>query len=206
MSMNKSKALEIFEAAKIYCEDHYADELIWAKSISSQSFANLKSKQFLAEYCWVVFASGFKVSTIEAIFPQLKEAYKNFDLEPLSRMRSIRPVLEIFNNERKAKAFLEGSKSIAREGFSNFKKRLRKEGIDMLEELPGIGPITKLHLAKNIGFVDEAKPDVWIVREADLCSSTPKELVEFLGEMYGLSNHVVDVILWRYGADKKLKM
>lgn len=57
-------------------------------------------------------------------------------------MRSIRPVLEIFNNERKAKAFLEGSKAIDKEGFSNFKKRLRKEGIDMLEELPGFHPET----------------------------------------------------------------
>ncbi len=202
--MNEAKALELFEAAKDYCEEHYPDELIWAKSISPQTFTNLKSKQFLAEYCWVVFASGFKVSTIEAIFPKLKETYKNFDLEALNRMRSVSPVLKIFNNERKAKAFLDGSKAIAQEGFSNFKKRLRKEGIDMLEELPGIGPITKLQIAKNIGYVDEAKPDIWLERAADFCNSSPKELVGFLGESYNLSNHVVDVIIWRFGADNKL--
>jgi hypothetical protein len=119
-------------------------------------------------------------------------------------MKSLKPALAVFNNERKASSFLKGSKLVAREGFSAFKKRLQIEGVDMLEKLPGIGPITKYHLAKNIGLVDEAKPDIWLVRTADACSSTVEELVAFLSEKYSMSRHAVDVILWRHGADNGL--
>jgi 3-methyladenine DNA glycosylase Tag len=202
----EATAIRMFEAAKAYCEENYADELDWANSISPETFRNLRAKRFLSEYCWVVYASGFKVSTVEAIFPNLRTAFKEFELEDLGKMKSIKPVLAAFNNERKANSFLEGSKLIAKEGFSAFKKRLRKEGLDMLEQLPGIGPITKYHLAKNIGLVDEAKPDIWLVRAADVCSSTVQELVAFLSEKYSMSRHAVDVILWRYGADKGLEL
>lgn len=202
--MKQAAAVRMFESAKTYCEAVYPDEVDWAKSISPETFKNLRSKRFLYHYCWVVYASGFKVSTIEAIFPDLKIAFKDFELEDLAKMKSIKPVLAIFNNERKATSFLEGSKVIAKEGFSAFKKRLQNAGMDKLEELPGIGPITKFHLAKNIGLVDEAKPDVWLVRAADACSSTVDELVAFLSEKYSMSCHAVDVILWRYGADKGL--
>lgn len=194
----------MFESAKAYCEAEHADEVDWANSITPETFKNLRAKRFLSEYCWVVYASGFKVSTIEAIFPNLKSAFKEFELEGLAKMKSIKPVLAVFNNERKASSFLEGSKAIAKEGFSAFKKRLQNAGTDMLEELPGIGPITKFHLAKNIGLADEAKPDVWLVRAADACATSVEELVAFLSDKYGMSRHAVDVILWRYGADKGL--
>lgn len=194
----------MFESAKAYCEKEHPDEVDRANSITPNTFKNLRSKQFLSEYCWVVYASGFKVAILETIFPDLKAAFKDFELDELAKMKSTKPVLAIFNNERKANSFLAGSKRIAQEGFSEFKKRLQNTCVDMLEELPGIGPITKFHLAKNIGLVDEAKPDVWLVRAADACSSTVKELVAFLSEKYGMSRHAVDVILWRYGADKGL--
>ncbi len=202
--MHKDTAINMFEAAKTYCEEYCQDELEWVTSVSPDTFKNLKSKQFLYNYCQVVYRSGFKASTIEAHFPDLKIAFKNFDLEILARMRSIKPVLAVFNNETKAKSFLGGCKMIAEEGFPTFKKRLKKEGIDKLEQLPGIGPITKAHLAKNIGLEDIPKPDIWLVRAADKCSSTVDELVAFISEKYGMSHHVVDVILWRYGADKDL--
>lgn len=194
----------MFENAKYYCEKNYPDELKWANEINTKTFKNLKSKQFLAEYCWVVYASGFKVSTVESVFPDLKNAFKGFDIQTLSKMSSIKPALQVFNNERKAGCFLKGCKAVAEEGFSIFKKRLEKEGVDMLEQLPGIGPITKLHLAKNIGLVDEAKPDIWLERAAKANNASVNELVKFLSKKYSMSRHVVDVVLWRYGADKSL--
>ncbi len=202
--MKQATAIRMFEAAKAYCETEHPNEIAWANSITHETFKNLRSKRFLSEYCWVVYASGFKVSIIEAIFSDLQAAFKEFELVKLAKMKSTKSVLAIFNNERKANSFLDGSKVIAKEGFSAFKKRLQNEGVDMLEELPGIGPITKFHLAKNIGFLDEAKPDVWLVRAADACSSTVQELVTFLSDKYVMSRHAVDVILWRYGADKGL--
>lgn len=202
--MNRGRASRMFEEAKHYCEESYSDELEWANGINAETFRNLKSKRFLTEYCWVIYASGFKVSTVEAIFPDLQKAFKGFDIQALSRMRSIKPALQVFNNERKADSFAKGSKAIAKEGFSTFKKRLKQEGVDMLEQLPGIGPITKYHLAKNIGLVDEAKPDIWLVRAAEASKTSVNELVEFLSEKYDMSRHAVDVVLWRHGADNGL--
>jgi len=194
----------MFEEAKLYCEENYPDELEWANGINAETFRTLRSKRFLTEYCWVIYASGFKVATVETVFPSLKEAFKGFDIQALSRMRSIKPALQVFNNERKADSFAKGSKIIAEEGFSAFKKRLKKEGVDMLEQLPGIGPITKYHLAKNIGLIDEAKPDIWLVRAAEASNTSVKQLVEFLSKKYSMSRHAVDVVLWRHGADNGL--
>jgi len=126
-------------------------------------------------------------------------------------MRSINPVLKIFNSERKANSFLNGSKLIANEGFSEFKKRIKsafeisvEDGLQELEELPGIGPTTKYHLAKNLGLADVAKPDIWLIRIAEVHNASVNELVGFLSETYQMSRHTVDYILWRYLADNGL--
>jgi len=204
--MNKTKAKRMFEEALSYCEENYRKELEWAKGAGWGTFQKLTAKEFLGQYCWVVYASGFRVSIIERIFPELEKAFKYFDLDSLARMRSCSAALSVFNNKRKADSFLKGSKRIAKEGFQSFKRRLEEQGVDMLEELPGIGPITKYHLAKNIGFVDEAKPDVWLVRASKACNTTVDGLVAFLSEHYKMSRHVVDVVLWRHGADNQLGM
>lgn len=158
---------------------------------------------------YTLAASPARASPIGGFFAPLpavavQAQSKEFDIRKLSRMRSINPVLRVFNNTRKANSFLSGSKKIAQEGFSVFKRRLKTRGVDMLQELPGLGPITKFHLAKNIGLVDAAKPDIWLERSAQHCSSTVDELVTYLSDRYGMSQHVVDVILWHYGADKGL--
>ncbi len=188
--------------------DHIRQEhpevLDWAENVNQDTFKWLKSKEFLDEYCWVIYASGFRVAVIEAKFPLLRKAFKDFDLTALARMRSLKAVLDVFNNERKAECFLAGSKVIADEGFAKFKRRLKDQGVCVLETLPGIGPITKFHLAKNIGLVDEAKPDIWLVRAAKECSASVDELVTFLSKRNQMSRHVVDVTLWQYGADKNL--
>ncbi|TAJ99279.1 hypothetical protein EPO44_10645 [bacterium] len=72
----------------------------------------------------------------------------------------------------------------------------------MLEELPGIGPITKFHLAKNIGLADVAKPDIWLERAAKLCrAASVKQLTTYLTEAIGESHHILDVAIWHYGVD-----
>lgn len=197
--------MAMFEEAWKYCENNFVDEIAWANSISPRTFKYLKLKHFLSEYCWVVYASGFKVSILEKIYPNLQAAFKDFDIEAINRMRSIQPVLDVFNNERKASNFLDGTKQIAKQGFTDYKRQLKEEGMDLLEKLPGIGPITKYHLAKNIGLVDEAKPDIWLVRAAEVCSSSVQELIFFLSKKYNISSHAIDVILWRYGTETSFK-
>jgi hypothetical protein len=68
-------ALQMFKSAKAYYEAEYLYEVEWANSITPETFINLKSKRFLSEYCWVIYASGFIVSTYllelqENIYPE----------------------------------------------------------------------------------------------------------------------------------------
>ena len=205
--MNKKYAKKLFLTAWKYCEEHYPDQLEWAEGVNADTFKNIKSKKFLGHYCWVVYASGFSFETVESKFPALATAFKDFDITALSKMRSIKPVLKVFNLPRKANNFLDGAKMIAKEGFGTYKKRLKKGGIEALEELPGIGRITKFHLAKNIGLADTAKPDRWLERAARKCkAASVEELVDYLSEKFESSRHVVDVVLWRYGTEEALAM
>lgn len=202
----KTKTLDtLYKKALDYTQDKRAEELEWARGINKSTFKNIRSKGFLAEYCWVVYASGFKVSIVEEKFPVLKSAFKDFDLQRLSRMRSVKQALEAINHVGKAEGFLEGAKKIHEEGFSDFKKRLRKDGIDVLCELPYIGDITKKHLAKNIGLSDLAKDDIWLERIKELVYATSvDEVTGYLSKKFDESEHVIDVVLWRYCADKGL--
>ena len=203
--LNEKKCRSLWESALAHLIQHEPNVLEWARGLKENAFITLRAKSFLRQYCFVVYASGFRYHTIKARFPDLAEAFHGFDLERLTRMRSLQSVLKVFGNERKASNFLDGAKAISNEGFSAFKKRLALGGPNVLEELPGIGPITKNHLAKNIGLADVAKADVWLVRAADVCGAgSVPELVDFLHHQSGESRHVIDVVLWTYGRDGKL--
>lgn len=202
--MDERRAQEMFERAMDHLRQKDPEQLMRAENIGKHTFAQLTSEQFLETYCWVVYVSGFRYDTIKIKFPAIRKVFREFDLASLARMRSMVPVLSVFNNEKKAKYFLAGSKAIAKEGFSEFKRRLKTEGLCALEALPGIGRKTKFHLGKNIGLVDEAKPDRWLERAAAVCNSSVDELVTFLSKRNQVSRHVVDVVLWRYCVDKNL--
>jgi 3-methyladenine DNA glycosylase Tag len=203
-NMEKQKLANFYKKALKYVKEEHSEEFDGIKNIDKDTFKNLKSKKFLFNYCWVVFAAGFKVSTVEEKFEKLKSAYKDFDLDRLSRMTSINPVLKIINHEQKAKAVLDGAKLIHKEGFSNFKKRLKKEGMQGLQSLPYIKEITQKHLARNIGLTDIAKDDVWLVRIKEKYSAeSVDELADYLSEKFDQSKGLVDAVLWRYCADNK---
>ena len=72
--------------------------------------------------------------------------------------------------------------------------------IAFCETLPWIGPITKFHLAKNLGS-NVAKPDVHMLRLAKLSGTTAQELCERLSRETGYRAATIDLILWRACAD-----
>jgi hypothetical protein len=202
MTINETQARKLADQAFSYLEQTYPETLAEHRNIGPHTFRNLRLKQFLSEYCWVVYASGFRFSVIEEKFPELQKAFRDFDPDSLSRMRSIKAVLDVFNNERKANCFLSGAQPIMNEGFSTFKRRLLKNGVKVLQELPGIGPITKDHLAKNIGLADVSKADIWLERAAKLCeASSVPELTTYVAGYLGESQNVGDVAIWAYAKD-----
>jgi len=93
---------------------------------------------------------------------------------------------------------MEGAKKVHKEGWKDFKKRCKAEGVEMLTALDGIGDITKYHLAKDVGLIDTAKPDRILRWYAEQCLTDVETLVSFLSEAYNKTKCRVDHILFKY--------
>lgn len=143
---------KFYARALRYVRREYPDSIAWARRVTRKTFLRMKTSAFLAEYIWVVYAAGFRVAVVQSKWPALRTAFANLDLHRRARMRSPRAALRIIGNKRKATCVLRGAREITAEGFPRFKKRLLKEGPRALVALPGIGPITKDHLARTSGW------------------------------------------------------
>lgn len=196
--MKRKRARKMLETALEWVGDD--DET----SFEPYSFGALTLPQFLAEYCWVVFAAGFRYSTVRVKSEELTRAFVEFDPCRLMSLRIDVDALPIRRAD-KANGFLAGARNVIGYGFDEYRDHLRRR-VEMdgdarvLAELPWIGPVTKNHLAKNIGLMDVAKDDRWLVRCAEECNSEPEELVSYLAEQSDYQRHQVDTILWRYCA------
>jgi hypothetical protein len=209
VAMNKidrKKAENFYRKALDYVKASKPRELKWVKKISRKTFDRLSAYKFLSEYCWVVYGSGYSEKALRKIFDELEISFKYFNIKKLYGMRSVSAPLKVFNNKKKAAPFLRGAKMIYEEGFSNFKRRLRNEGMDALLELPGIGKITQKLLAKNIGLLDAAKDDIWLRRVSkQLKASDTQELSNYLAKSISEKRGVIDLVIWRFCADKGWK-
>ena len=189
--LDEEKAKRMFAAARSQVGDDVYDPLV---------FDDLDDSRFLREYCWVVFESGFRYTVVRDKFPAIEALFQSFDLKSLADMEFVERDSLPIRNKRKADGFLRGCRMIAEEGFDAFKNRLAEGGLEVLEQLPWIGPVTKYHLAKNIGLKDTAKPDVWLERCAKECGAPDGHvLVSFLHGVHpSLEVQQIDTILWDY--------
>ena len=193
--MNKQKARRMFEEA----QEAVGGQADWADIDRVQVWRDLDEQAFLTEYCWVVFACGFKVAVVEKHFDKIEKVFKRFEPEAVARMKPVDPKKLPIGHKQKADGFLKGAKIVHDEGWRRFKARVKREGMDALKELPWIKDITKKHLAKNIGLADVAKDDVHLRWCAKHCSArTVDELAAFLAEEYKMTAHKVDVVLWEW--------
>src|SRR4051812_44210812 len=88
-SMNRTRAQRLYQSALTYTKTHRPQMLRVARATGPHTFEKLSSTHFLEEYCWVVYASGFKFATVEQRFPLIKKAFKNFELTAVVRMKSV---------------------------------------------------------------------------------------------------------------------
>lgn len=112
-------------------------------------------------------------------------------------LKSGRTATEVFGHPGKAAAIDEIWAPLAAlfEGYRRASVKL-----DFLAELPWIGKITKLHLAKNLGAT-AAKPDVHLLRLATAEGTTPARLCRRLAKQTNYKVQIIDTILWRACAD-----
>ena len=176
----------------------YQFEIDWYERVNP---AALTEQQFLREAAWVVLSSGFRESVVRRHFPYLSICFHDWESAALiiedaktciglARLR--------FCNERKLKAIVSIAKILATHGYSEFKKNLNCSPLAALEELPFIGPVTSLHLAKNLGF-QVAKPDRHLQRLAS--NFGYEDVHRFCSDISQItmkSVAVVDTVLWRF--------
>lgn len=159
------------------CENGYFDEIEYFRN--NKPFEDQDSTTFFLEYVWTVLNAGMKEQVARKIYNVFIEKLDPSKIGHLGKRRAIQ---EAINNYEI--------------WFDQLQRANNK--IDYLETLPWIGPVTKYHLARNIG-IDTVKPDRHLVRLAEeygfaspleLCKEIQRTIPEKLG--------VIDVILWRY--------
>ena len=184
--MNEEKlgcAIEDYEKALEFCEKTHGSDL---KRIDSLNGLMKDFDSFFYEYVYVVLASGFRAKIAARLCPLIVKC--EGDMEKMT---------EIFRNQRKLNAISEIWKK--KENWSEFRATLTT--VDSLADLPFIGNITKYHLARNIGLMSCAKPDVHMVRWC--CEKFGKEdealvgkVTDAIAKRKGKKQGTVDFALW----------
>ena len=192
--MKERRAQLMLEKAREYVGDELP---------TAPKFDDVNLERFLRLYLWVIYVSGFRASTVERHRAALEAAFHNLNLNVVAAMDSINARNLPIQNQRKADCFRLGCKLIRNEGWRRFKRRVKQNYPTVLQELPGIGPVTWRQMAMFLGLEDTEKCDVWMRKCARECATTVPELVSFLGQKYGLTRLQVDYCLWRYCSDNQ---
>lgn len=156
----------------------FFDEYKWSQSLKAPTTPG----ELVCEYTWVVLNSGMKNTVARKIMDRVW---------PL--LTADQPIGSVFRHPGKVAA-IERVWAHRADYFTCF--RVATDIIGWCDSLPWIGPITKYHLAKNLG-ADVAKPDRWLQRVADAGGETVTALCERLATATGDRIATVDVVLWR---------
>ena len=179
-SLHTITPVDFYKKAKDEVIVHgYDKEVDWATKVR---FDKMTLENFSHEYVWVVCNSGMRNQVAKKIFDRFM---KSGDLKYIGHPHKKHSIKTLFE---KGKEWFDKLKS-----YDTTEQRL-----EYLETLPHIGPITKYHLAKNLG-IQVAKPDRHLVRLAKHFDfKTAQELCEFISKHVGDNIITVDVVLWRY--------
>lgn len=188
LRLTQRMALTSFPDAKSmyrFASDHVADRrqrdvnMAFAPMLAAKG-RPLTEHFFLREYLWCVYVSGFSAKTISRKYAQLLVAHgiedhkgryrKGFhtigDLDNLGHP-VYQDVFAVFKNKSKAKAVQATRKMLRQQGWGPFRDRFL-EGRDpaKIAGLPFMGPALSCQLARNLGNLSVAKPDVHLTRLA----------------------------------------
>lgn len=150
----------------------HGGDYTWAQSVAPPATA----EDLVCEYTWVVLNSGMRNTVAQGIMRRVWPA--------LVATCAIGP--SVFGHRGKAAAI----ESVWADRARHYQAFGVASGLGVptvlawCDSLPWVGPITKYHLAKNLG-VDCAKPDRWLERLAAIDGSTSHELCARLARATG---------------------
>ena len=156
----------------------YADTIAWSEAIAAPA----TSRDFAEAAIYVVCNSGFRTSVALPVYQRCMVALD----DGMSADT-------VFGHPGKTAAIdaIWLAKDTLFEAFNN-----DADKVTFCATLPWVGPVTKFHLAKNLG-VDVAKSDVHLTRLARADGVTAQELCAALARATGYRIATIDTILWR---------
>jgi len=199
MSADLNAAKRIFsEAWEHVRAKGFEWEVEWQRKTDMAKFSE---SDLLRESAWVILCSGFRESVVRKAFNNISLCFCDWESAKVileSKSACINTASYYINNKKKLEAIVNVSEHINNVGFEHLKTSIMDNPIFELQKLPFIGPITVMHLAKNIGL-NVAKPDRHLVRIAKKLGYTSAgELCSVLAETSGETIKVVDLVIWRY--------
>ncbi len=187
-------------AKKIAINAGYGAEISWQASLN---FDDLTETDFLREHAWVALSAGMHEYIIRRFFPVISHCFCDWQSAKIiigQEDKCRHRALTHFNNHRKIDAIIETARIINVSGFDMYKESIPHSPLEALQSLPFIGPVTRYHLAKNIGL-PFAKPDRHLVRLANSVGySDVQQFCKDISEYSNDSIPVVDIVLWRFAA------
>lgn len=203
----KLTLLEVFKRAEGFVMEKDRWVVEWSRdALLHRDLTHLTLEGFYADYVWVVMLSGFRWSVIRNKWDDIAWSLFDFDVFEIAEFPSLakEQLLSVFGNKRKADAVITTAKWLTTISFDEYMKKILQDW-HILEELAYIGPVTKYHLAKILGF-DVIKPDVHITRITEHFGLDPFEMCRKISEETNYSLHEVDSILWRASEQGVIKL
>lgn len=176
----------------------FGGEIDWQ---DSQCLERISESEFLREAAWVILSAGMRETVVRSRFCRISKAFLDWRsaVEIVGCLQTcIQEALAAFRHPGKIEAIGSAATTVARMGFDAFRDRLRADGLNELQRLPFIGPVTRFHLAKNLGL-DVVKPDRHLVRIANTAGyCEPQSMCQVVAEVTGDRLATVDIVLWRF--------
>jgi len=158
-------------------ESGYSEEIDYIDTL--KPIEEQDAHSFFLEYVWVVLNAGMKEQIAKKIY---KRYCENFDINLIRHPTKQKAIGHMFTRYIPV--------------FENLLESDDK--IEFLQTLKWIGPITKYHLARNIG-IETVKPDRHLIRLAEMFGfDTPLSMCEEIKKDNGTKLGTIDVVLWRY--------
>jgi hypothetical protein len=176
----------------------FGPEILWQRS---RCGTIISESSLLRESAWVILSSGMREAVIRSKFTSISLCFLDWRSAAeidRSALLCFEAALRYFRHEAKIRAICSVASTIASRGFDGFMDQLRADPLYALQQFPFIGPITSLHLAKNLG-IPLAKSDRHLSRLAESCGYTdPQLLCSNIAQFTGDPIDVVDIVLWRF--------
>lgn len=168
---------------------------------ATRDLSKVTEEDFLAEAAWVIFNGGMREAVIRSKWDDLRAAFLGFKAADVchGEVQVRADALAVFNHPGKVDAVLSIARILLADGWGAVKESIDVSGPDYLETFPWVGPVTKYHLAKNLGF-DCVKPDRHLTRMADLLDTDPTSMCRVINQHTGDKLCVVDLVLWRWAS------